>query len=221
MTTTRPVSSSADSSFSFVNGDILDLPALVDKLRDAHQPLSLHLRELFVEETQRLLDSFDASTPDAPELVEALVDDLNRIIRGAPLFDESRFAHVALTNEARSLERQSPQGADLVRLNVMLLENAYPRELLQNIGSEPKTPVERVQTGVRIEKRMLKVLKALAETSDMSLGALLEDIVLHAFAGVSTFEHRRSQEQIAALKDVYGMDYDIHATRRFSEGDAA
>jgi len=45
--------------------------------------------------------------------------------------------------------------------------------------------------------------------------------VLHAFAGVSTYEHRRWQERIAALKDVYGMDYDIHAPRRFSEGDAA
>jgi predicted DNA-binding ribbon-helix-helix protein len=43
--------------------------------------------------------------------------------------------------------------------------------------------VERVQTGVRMEKRMLKVLKAIAEQKDMTLGDLLEGIVLHAFEG--------------------------------------
>ena len=53
-------------------------------------------------------------------------------------------------------------------------------------GDEVKLPgkdlvVERVQTGVRMEKRMVKVLKALAEYLDISLGDLLEGIVLHAF----------------------------------------
>ncbi len=47
--------------------------------------------------------------------------------------------------------------------------------------------VERVQTGVRLEKRLLKVLKAVAELKDMSLGDLLEGIVLHAFEGKSAF----------------------------------
>ena len=117
--------------------------------------------------------------------------------------------------------RQNPRGANLVRLNTVLLESVYSGELLPNFSTEPKMPVERVQTGVRIEKRMLKVLKALAEASDMNLGELLEDIILHAFAGVSTYDDPRWQERIAALKDVYGMDYGHHATRRFSEGDPA
>ena len=220
MAATEAGSNSPDTGFSFVNGDILDLTALVAKLRDVHDPLSLHLRELFAEETQRLLVSFDASAPDAPELVDALINDLSRIVRGPPLFDEGRFEQVAVTDEARRMIRQRPQGADLVRLNVVLLENAYPTELLPIFGTEPKMPVERVQTGVRIEKRMLKVLKGLAEASDKTLGELLEDIVLHAFAGVSTFDHPKWQERIAALKGVYRMDYSDHAARRFSEGDA-
>ncbi len=59
--------------------------------------------------------------------------------------------------------------------------------------------VERVQTGVRIEKRILKVLKALAEYLDMTLGDLLEGIVLHAFEGKAPFipdtlaKHRPAQ----------------------------
>src|SRR5262249_12112669 len=48
--------------------------------------------------------------------------------------------------------------------------------------------VERVQTGVRLEKRLLKVLKALAEYHDLTLGDLLEGIVLHAFDGKSPFD---------------------------------
>jgi hypothetical protein len=65
--------------------------------------------------------------------------------------------------------------------------------------------VERVQTGVRIERRMVKVLKGLAEHLDMSLGDLLEGIVLHAFEGKCAFGPE-TLERIAKLKDVYGLD---------------
>ena len=54
--------------------------------------------------------------------------------------------------------------------------------------TDTKSPViERVQTGIRIEKRLLKVLKGLAEVLDISLGDLLEGIVLHAFEGKAPF----------------------------------
>jgi hypothetical protein len=64
--------------------------------------------------------------------------------------------------------------------------------------------VERVQTGVRIEKRMLKVLKAVAEQKDMTLGDLLEGIVLHAFEGKAPFSERTHKE-IEQFKSLYGM----------------
>ena len=64
--------------------------------------------------------------------------------------------------------------------------------------------IERVQTGIRIEKRILKVLKALAEVHDMSLGDLIEGIVLHAFEGKAPFG-RESLQKIAGLKKVYGL----------------
>jgi hypothetical protein len=64
--------------------------------------------------------------------------------------------------------------------------------------------IERVQTGLRVEKRTLKVLKALAEYLDLSLGDLLEGIVLHAFEGQAPFG-AESLAQIARLKDVYGL----------------
>jgi len=76
--------------------------------------------------------------------------------------------------------------------------------------------VERIQTGVRMEKRMVKVLKGLAEYLDLSLGDLLEGIVLHAFAGQVPFSNE-TLEQIARLKEVYGMDYGVEASHRLRE----
>jgi hypothetical protein len=77
--------------------------------------------------------------------------------------------------------------------------------------------IERVQLGVRMEKRMVKVLKALAEKADLTLAELLEDIVLHALDGHSTFEHADDRPMIAQIKAFYGMDYDTHATATFRE----
>ena len=77
--------------------------------------------------------------------------------------------------------------------------------------------IERVQLGARIEKRMVKVLKALAEKADTSLGSLLEDVILHAFEGVSPYGHPDDLEMIKDFKRLYNMDYDVHASYRFAE----
>ena len=66
------------------------------------------------------------------------------------------------------------------------------------------TTVERVQTGVRMERSLLKVLKGLAEYLDLSLGDLLEGIVPHSFEGKAPFS-KETLGQIAELKNVYGM----------------
>ena len=76
--------------------------------------------------------------------------------------------------------------------------------------------VERVQTGVRMEKRLLKVLKALAEFHDMTLGDLLEGIVLHAFDGKCAFQ-AESLERIRDLKKFYGLDLDASASHKLTE----
>jgi hypothetical protein len=64
--------------------------------------------------------------------------------------------------------------------------------------------IERVQTGVRIERRLLKVLKGLAEHLDMPLGELIEGIVLHAFEGAPAFS-LETRRRIEGLKAVYDM----------------
>ena len=75
---------------------------------------------------------------------------------------------------------------------------------------DPALEVERVQTGVKIEKRLLKVLKGVAEYHDITLGDLLEGIVLHAFDGKAPFE-RASLDRIAQLIAAADALYDSDA----------
>jgi hypothetical protein len=81
---------------------------------------------------------------------------------------------------------------------------------------DSKLFIERVQTGVRIEKRLLKILKAFAEYHDMTLGDLLEGIVLHAFDGKTPFSPA-SLERIQELKRFYDFDLDSGASHRLKE----
>lgn len=62
-----------------------------------------------------------------------------------------------------------------------------------------------MQTGIRLERRILLVLKALAGALDMSTGDLIEGIVLHAFAGRAPFG-ASTLAKIESLRAVFGLD---------------
>jgi hypothetical protein len=79
-----------------------------------------------------------------------------------------------------------------------------------------RVTVERSQTGVRIEKRILKVLKAIAEYHEISLGDLLEGIVLHAFEGKSAFSEP-TLERIKDFKRLYGLDLGARHSHKLVE----
>jgi len=76
--------------------------------------------------------------------------------------------------------------------------------------------ITRVQTGVRLESRLLKVLKALAAELEISLGDLLEGIVLHAFEGKAPFS-AATLRKVKALKGVYGLDLSAEDSHRLRE----
>ncbi|OOG38879.1 hypothetical protein B0E52_13730 [Rhodanobacter sp. C06] len=79
-----------------------------------------------------------------------------------------------------------------------------------------KPSIDRVQTGVRLEKRLLKVLKGLAESLDLSLGDLLEGIALHALDNKLPFS-TDTLKKIADLKRVYGLDLTAADSHRLRE----
>ena len=76
--------------------------------------------------------------------------------------------------------------------------------------------IERVQTGIRVEKRLLKVLKGLAEHLDLSLGDLIEGIALHSFENKPPFSDE-TLRKIAQLKSVYDLDLSAADSHRFKE----
>ena len=86
--------------------------------------------------------------------------------------------------------------------------------------SAPRKPaihvVERVQTGVRLEKRLLKVLKGLAEYLDLSLGDLLEGIALHALENKAPFK-AATLDKIADLRKIYELDLRAGDSHRLKE----
>ena len=82
----------------------------------------------------------------------------------------------------------------------------------------PRTNIKRTQTGVRIESSLLKVLKGVAEYTDLTLGDLLEGIVLHAFEGKAPVSGE-TLKVIEQLKAVYGCDLTASDSHRLVESD--
>jgi hypothetical protein len=79
--------------------------------------------------------------------------------------------------------------------------------------------IERIQTGVRMEKRLVKVLKALAEYHDLTLGDLLEGIVLHALEGKAPFGPE-SMRRITEIRKIYGLDLNASNAHKLTEPEA-
>jgi len=82
--------------------------------------------------------------------------------------------------------------------------------------SELPKKVERVQTGVRLEKRVLKVLKSIAARHEMGLGDLIEGIVLHSFEGKSPFD-KESLAFIDQMRAAYGLDLTAADSHQLTE----
>jgi hopanoid biosynthesis associated RND transporter like protein HpnN len=120
---------------AFSAGDLSDLESLSAKLRRPAPTdgVSQYLSSQLPDATQKLLSNF---TPDSRwRLQYALTEDLNRVIRSGPIYDPQRFAGTKLSPETSDLLGQHPQGADLVRLNRMLLLDAFPGELSESLGA--------------------------------------------------------------------------------------
>jgi subtilisin family serine protease len=109
--------------------DLKDPAGLAVKLRDAADSISQYLRAHLPADTQQLLQAYDSATPPSEALVKALVDALNLSLTDPDLYSAQRFAQLSLSEETRNLAAKGPQGEELIRLNRLLLEEAYPSEI--------------------------------------------------------------------------------------------
>jgi len=115
--------------------DLRDSSSLAIKLQDAikerdkRDPVSEYLVSQLSPETQQMLASYDGTSPLPEADQRRLVDELNSLLRSPSLYDERRFAQVKLTDEAQKFIKLNPQGDNLIALNRLLLEEAYPAEI--------------------------------------------------------------------------------------------
>ena len=110
-------------------GELRDSTNLAVKLRDKRDPLSDYLASQLSPEMQQTLKVYDGTSPLPEADQRRLIDELNGLLRGPSLYDEQRFAQVKLTDEAQKFIKLNPQGENLIRLNRVLLEEAYPAEI--------------------------------------------------------------------------------------------
>lgn len=102
-------------------------------------------------------------------------------------------------------------------VRIGLPNKLYTKILMRNSPGTQK--VDRVQTGIRLEKRILNVLKALAELKELSLGDLLEGIILHAFESKPPFS-AATVKQLTELKKIYGLTLTARDSHRLEEQQA-
>lgn len=116
-------------------GDIANLTSLGSRLKQPNSydysgySLSLYLRTRFSQATLDLLANYFGG--ESATLRQALTTELNTVIQGVSIYDPSRFAYVVLRPETDKLRQQNPSGALLIRLNRLLLEDAYGTDLAQ------------------------------------------------------------------------------------------
>lgn len=113
----------------FKPDDIKNVEGLAIKLRDAKDPLSQYLADQFSPDLQRQIGAYNEFDYSANALKTALANALNNIIENRDIFDEKRFVHVVISDETMKLVKQNTQGGNRVKLNRLLLEEAYPDEL--------------------------------------------------------------------------------------------
>ena len=78
--------------------------------------------------------------------------------------------------------------------------------------------IERTQTGLRLEKRLVKVMKALAEHFDISVADLVEGTMLHVLEGKAPPFGETTLRKIAQMKEIYDLDLDASDAHKLHEG---
>ena len=121
-----------DAFTNFSVDDFVDLPSLASKLRQKKGPVDTWLAAQLSSATRAALEAYQGSSSDQAPLRTVLLQDLNTTVRGSSIYNTQRFHGVNLRSETQDLLSKKPQGDGLLRLNRLLLEDAYPLELSRN-----------------------------------------------------------------------------------------
>lgn len=117
---------------AFAGADITDAPGLVKKLADQSDAVSAFVSSRLDDAAKTALAAFSPTNTDTRKIKSALAKALSTIAQGPLIYDAARFQNVKLQAETEALRAKNPQGQELVRLNRLLLEDAFPTELARN-----------------------------------------------------------------------------------------
>jgi len=132
----------------FRTEDILDLPAIAEKLQAPARPFDTWLLSQLSPATLTALTAYAGAGSDSGPLLELLVEDLNRILEGPSIYEKDRFAGITLLETTKALVVRPLSGEALVRLNRLLLQDAYGSELAKWLPvQKPGIAVQRVRYG--------------------------------------------------------------------------
>ena len=140
MTTGLQLATRANTDQLLFHVDALKDPgSLAVKFQDTRAAVSNFIVAQLSDETQKLLSEYDGASPPSPALQNALLANLNQLLQAGPLYDAQSFTKIQLSEQTQELLARNPQrGEALVRLNRLLLADAYPHELAS--PSEKQTP---------------------------------------------------------------------------------
>lgn len=124
-----------NSATSFGGGDIVDPAALARRLAARSDAVAQFLDGQLDDSVKSSLASYSDPNTEIKAARSALAKNFNRIIGASSLYDKPRFQNVQLRPETQKLIRQNPHGAELVRLNRLLLEDAFPIELAKTVAA--------------------------------------------------------------------------------------
>ena len=125
-------------SMLFTADDFTDLAGLARVLADPPDQLADFIQAHLSDNTMAWFDRFNGTPAARAGLAAALGADFNRLLAGPCLYTAPRFQGVNLNNNTQVLLSHQPTGDALLRLNRMLLEDAYPAFLARNFLSNLK-----------------------------------------------------------------------------------
>ena len=156
--------------------DLKDLGSLAVKLQDTRAVISQHIARQLSAETQQLLGKYDGISNPSLALQKALISDLNKTLQAGPLYDVESFADIELSEQTDGLLAQNPQsGEALVRLNRLLLSDAYPYEVASTTEKQTENPegIEKCRENLRRIQLALENHRAEADGEPQWLSELV------------------------------------------------
>ncbi len=124
------------SEYSLFRVEIKNPAGLASKLLNETNPLSLFIVDRFSPENRRLLDEFKSASLPSDALQKALTEEFKNLLLGGSIYETNRFQNIKLSARTTELLKQNPVDDDLIRLNMQLLEEAFPYEITKRKGIE-------------------------------------------------------------------------------------